>query len=315
MQIFKIYKGGEQFFQWDLGQRLVVEDADCNRVHFCNMTDDCSLVCHVYEEDGVKLVNVPNVLLQSTNMVRAFACVAEDDDTYYAKDVQSFKVYERRKPEDYAYTEEEIKNYDALDTRVTKLEEDIKNAGGGMKEVGSVTLSFSGVFEDDGEHYMPVFTLAGTQFPIPAYAEEHMTNYAVLYCDDAGATFGNKELAEQLVNLFKSSKIIETYTYIDYADTRNGEDTQFSNFYDRTPYTHVEYWCQDQVIEIAGKEENYYVVYADWDNGEYEDYVNDDVGGDYGIFLHLPISIIEEVWSQISGGGESSGIITIKGYN
>lgn len=121
--MFKIYKGGDTFFQWDIGQRLIVEDPEIDKVHFCNKTKDCSLVCEVYEEDGLHLVNVPNILLQDTFRIRVFGCLVEGEESYFAKDVQVFKVVARTKPEDYVYEEEEVLIWRTLDERVTGLDE------------------------------------------------------------------------------------------------------------------------------------------------------------------------------------------------
>ena len=90
--MFKIYKGGDTFFQWDIGQRLIVEDPEMDKIHFCNKTGECSLVCEVYEEDGLRLVNVPNILLQVPYMIRVYGCLVEGEDSYFAKNVQIFKV-------------------------------------------------------------------------------------------------------------------------------------------------------------------------------------------------------------------------------
>ena len=57
--MFKIYDGRDTFFQWDLERKLIVDDADIKEVHFCNRTDNCSLVCETYFEDGLTVVNVP----------------------------------------------------------------------------------------------------------------------------------------------------------------------------------------------------------------------------------------------------------------
>lgn len=122
--MFKIYKGGEYFFQWDIGQRLIVEDETITEVHFCNRTGDCSYACEVYELDGLRVVNVPNVLLQSTANIRVYGCIEESAEVCFAKDVQIFRVISRGKPEDYVYTEEELKNYNTVEERINiRLEE------------------------------------------------------------------------------------------------------------------------------------------------------------------------------------------------
>lgn len=96
--MFKIQDGRKEFFQWDLNQRLIVDDASINEVHFCNRTDDCSLVCEVYERDGARLVSVPSILLQSDWAIRAYAYCT--DHTMYC---ETFKVRARTKPADYVY--------------------------------------------------------------------------------------------------------------------------------------------------------------------------------------------------------------------
>lgn len=116
--MFKIENGRMSFYQWDLDQRLIVEDASITEVHFCNRTDDCSLVCEVFEENGKRLVNVPNILLQDNWTIRVYAYCAN-----YTKIEEKFNVFSRSKPADYIYTETEIKNYDDLAERITQLEE------------------------------------------------------------------------------------------------------------------------------------------------------------------------------------------------
>lgn len=115
--MFQIENGREHFWQWDLNQRLIVDDASINEVHFSNRTDDGSLICEVFEEDGKRLVNVPNILLQDIWDIRVYAYCVD-----YTKIEEKFKVYKRGKPADYVYTETEIKDYDDLKARVDEIE-------------------------------------------------------------------------------------------------------------------------------------------------------------------------------------------------
>ena len=115
--MFKIYDGRDHFYQWDLDRKLIVEDAEITQVHFCNRTDDCSLVCETYKEDGLTVVNVPNVLLQEDWRINVYAY-----DRTYTKFSEQFDVKRRSKPESYVYTETEIKNYDELAARVDEIE-------------------------------------------------------------------------------------------------------------------------------------------------------------------------------------------------
>lgn len=116
--MFKIYDGRSQFYQWDLDRKLIVEDASINEVHFCNRTDDCSLVCKVYDEKGLRLVNVPNVLLQDSWRINVYGY-----DKNYTKFSERFDVVGRSRPDDYVYTEEEILHWTTLEERIDQIEE------------------------------------------------------------------------------------------------------------------------------------------------------------------------------------------------
>lgn len=116
--MFKMMDGVNALYQWDLNRKLVVEDDSINEVHFCHKKDENALVCEVYESDGVRLVDVPNILLQSGSNICAYAY--RIDHTVFEK---VFNVHRRVKPEDYVYTETEVKSYETLDARIKFLED------------------------------------------------------------------------------------------------------------------------------------------------------------------------------------------------
>lgn len=117
--MFHISDGRNEFYQWDLDRKIVVEDETVNQVHFCNQTDDCSLVCEVYEEEGgVRYADVPNILLQDTWDLKAYGY-----DTSYTKHCKRFAVLPRTKPYDYVYTETEVYTYKQLEARLDEIEE------------------------------------------------------------------------------------------------------------------------------------------------------------------------------------------------
>lgn len=118
--MFKIYDGREQFYQWDIDRKLIVEDAAVTQVHFCNRTDDCSLVCETYLEDGATVVNVPNILLQSDWRIRAYAY-----DGKHTLHEKCFDVVARTKPADYVYTETEILNFEAILSMIEDIDENM----------------------------------------------------------------------------------------------------------------------------------------------------------------------------------------------
>ena len=115
--MFRIEDGRTRFYQWDLNVRLVIEDPSISTVHFCNTTDECSLVCDSYIENGVNLVNVPNILLQDTWPIRVYGY-----DKHYTKHYIVFNIVARTKPADYVYTETEINTWDKLEARVEDCE-------------------------------------------------------------------------------------------------------------------------------------------------------------------------------------------------
>lgn len=123
--MLKILDGRECFYQWDSNRQLVISDLTVDEVHFCNKTDDCSLVCEVYEQDGARVVDVPNILLQEAWTIRAYAYC----NGCYTKQSATFKVLARTKPTDYIYTETEVKTWQALESRVEALEQG--GTGGG----------------------------------------------------------------------------------------------------------------------------------------------------------------------------------------
>lgn len=116
--MFRIYDGRDYFYQWDLDRKLIVEDSTIDEVHFCNRTDGCSLICKVYDEDGARLVNVPNILLHNDWEIRVYAY-----DTNYTKHEERFEVKTRTKPADYVYTEVELESWDKLEERMEYVED------------------------------------------------------------------------------------------------------------------------------------------------------------------------------------------------
>ena len=111
--MFLIEDGRSQFYQWDLNRRLIIEDQEITQVHFCNRTDECSLVCDAYTENGIRLVDVPNVLLQTNWRINVYAF-----DKEYTKHNAVFTVVARTKPADYVYTETEVHTWNELNEKI-----------------------------------------------------------------------------------------------------------------------------------------------------------------------------------------------------
>ena len=118
--MIKIYDGRNEFFQWDLDRKLIVSDQTVTELHFCNKTSDCSLVVEV--KDGI--ADVPNILLQTDWTINVYAYCGK----CYTKEHVTFKVNKRSKPDDYVYTETEVKRWEDIEKRVNETLDNVANA-------------------------------------------------------------------------------------------------------------------------------------------------------------------------------------------
>ena len=116
--IFKIYDGRTNFWQWDTGQKLIVLDDSITEVHFSNRNMEHSKKKQVYtNKDGLRVVNIPDLLLQLPKNLIAYAY--SKDENGAGKTVKSvkFAVIQRPIPVDYVCGQD-----DFLDDVIVKLE-------------------------------------------------------------------------------------------------------------------------------------------------------------------------------------------------
>lgn len=116
--IFKIFDGRTNFWQWDRKQKLIVLDNTVTEVHFSNRNMTHSVKRDVYEQDGMRLCNVPSDLLQLPRNLVAYAIV----DGATVKSVK-FAVIKRPMPSDYiADQNDEIEEkFTQIDIRLDAL--------------------------------------------------------------------------------------------------------------------------------------------------------------------------------------------------
>lgn len=141
--MFKLQDGREHLYQWDINRRVIVEDPTIDEVHFCNKTDDCSLVVKTYTDDtydGKVYADIPNILLQNDFPIRVYAYCNDG----YTKIEECFKVKSRTKPSDYVYEETTVIR---IDTLIDKAEEAITTASELTEYFDTHKLDFT----DDGE--------------------------------------------------------------------------------------------------------------------------------------------------------------------
>lgn len=94
--IFKIYDGRTNFWQWDTKQKLIVLDDSINEVHFSNRNMTHSIKMDIYEKDGLRICNVPSDLLKLPRNLVAYGYA----DGATVKSVK-FAVIKRPMPSDY----------------------------------------------------------------------------------------------------------------------------------------------------------------------------------------------------------------------
>lgn len=214
--MFSILDGRESFYQWDLDRKVVVKDSSIREVHFCNKTDDCSLVVETYQENGLTLANVPNILLQTAWKIRVFGYTGD-----FTKYEQCFKVIARTKPSDYVYTETEVKNYDELLDRIEKLEKSGGSGGGITQEELEETLEN---YPNYDEAWEIAYEAIGEQGVITYESFYTELEYAITTPYEEGGM--SEAVAETVINSqeYNEDFLSRFYSEFEWAITHNNED-------------------------------------------------------------------------------------------
>ena len=124
--IFKIYDGRTNFWQWDTKQKLIVLDESVTEVHFSNRGMDHSIKRNVYTDSkGVRVCNVPDDILQLPRNLVAYA---------YAngRTVKSVKFAVIKRPIPAGYVSDQSEELEDVNRRLEMLEnvlKDIENGG------------------------------------------------------------------------------------------------------------------------------------------------------------------------------------------
>lgn len=126
--IFKIFDGRTNFWQWDTSQKLIVLDESVTSVHFSNRDMNHSITKYVYEENGMRLVNVPDIILQLPRNLVAYAYA----ENHTVKSVK-FAVIQRPIPDGYVMSQTE--EIDEINHRLEILENMLKDIEVGSQEL------------------------------------------------------------------------------------------------------------------------------------------------------------------------------------
>lgn len=127
--IFKIYDGRTNFWQWDKKQKLIVLNDSITEVHFSNRNMTHSIKRDVYtDKGGLRVCNVPDDLLKIPRNLVAYAYA----DGATVKSVK-FAVVQRPMPSDYiSDSSEEICE---IERRLELLEDTLKDIELGNQEM------------------------------------------------------------------------------------------------------------------------------------------------------------------------------------
>lgn len=132
--IFKISDGRTNFWQWDTKQKLIVLDDRITEVRFSNRNMEHSKRRIVYtDNNGVRICNVPDLLLQLPKNLIAYACIKNDDGSCSTVKAVKFAVHKQPIPSDYICEQDAVIE-DVL-TRIELLENLLKDIEQGAAEM------------------------------------------------------------------------------------------------------------------------------------------------------------------------------------
>lgn len=132
--IFKIYDGRTNFWQWDTKQKLIVLDDRITEVRFSNRNMEHSKRRIVYtDNDGNRICNVPDILLQLPKNLVAYACIKLDDGSVSTIKSVKFAVARQPIPSDYICEQDAV--VEEILGKLEMLEDLIKDIETGNQEL------------------------------------------------------------------------------------------------------------------------------------------------------------------------------------
>lgn len=137
---------GGNLFQWDTGRVAQVNtDANVHEVHFTTKDMTYAYVVSTYEKDGTVYCEIPNILLQQEKSLICYEVTNTDSGEMTVAET-TLALHKRNKPQDYAYTQDELKNFDRLAALIpTNLSQLTDNIGAGGAKITSV----NGILPDE----------------------------------------------------------------------------------------------------------------------------------------------------------------------
>lgn len=142
-----------QLYQWDTGRLIEVypvSDYLVSEIHIYNGTTEGAVVLKTWVESGKTFAKIPDLILQSDANLDIFVIMVDNYGSHITEH-KNVTVKWRAKPQDYVYTEEELKTWESISKRVDDIEK-------------NVSVEFiSGVVAEEVEDYMVNNPIAHSQ--------------------------------------------------------------------------------------------------------------------------------------------------------
>lgn len=127
--------GRTSAYQWDYGLKVNTTDAVGTVVRFANEHGSRAIPVEAVEEGLNKVYHIPDILLTTGRAIVMYHLGGDGDTSVYTTTEDFLPVYEAPKPDDYIFTEEEIRTWQELDERLTEAEGDIVALESGKADV------------------------------------------------------------------------------------------------------------------------------------------------------------------------------------
>ena len=142
---------GGDLFQWDTGRVIRINtDTNIHEVHFTTKDMTYAYVVSTYEKDGAVYCEIPNILLQQEKSLICYEVTKTDGGEMTVAE-KTIALHKRNKPQDYVYTEDELKNFDRLaaliPTKLSQLTDDIGAGGAKITSVNGILPDENGNIE------------------------------------------------------------------------------------------------------------------------------------------------------------------------
>lgn len=224
--IFKIYDGRTNFWQWDTKQKLIVLDDRVTEVRFSNRNMEHSKRRPVYtDNNGVRICNVPDLLLQLPKNLIAYACVKEDGGAVSTIKAVKFAVFRQPIPTDYICEQDAV--VESILMRIELLESLLKDVEQGVQEINKFTsIVDAATWAKENGHAGDIVVVKLDIGWVPHVIEDDLTLKAICDCDgdeivlqfDGDDADGIDESVEEEILYFDGNFISDETDVIQYFD-------------------------------------------------------------------------------------------------